>query len=81
MLCAAGGRGDRALNVAPLGLAGPQLRFAAPNRSQTCRPQVRKVAEDNGVDVSGQIQELEQRATQVHPPFPALVVPAPGRLL
>lgn len=27
--------------------------------------QVRKVAEDNGVDVSGQIKELEQRAMQV----------------
>lgn len=31
------------------------------------RPQVRKVAEENGVDVSESIRELEERAKQVSP--------------
>lgn len=41
------------------------LTLPPPTRWIWAGPQVRKVAEDNGVDVSPQIAELEQRAKQV----------------
>ena len=42
-----------------------RARAACCIRTKSYCMQVRKVAEENGVDVSGQIRELEDRAKQV----------------
>ena len=46
-------------------LPAPPLSLEAVQDSRCGCMQVRKVAEENGVDVSGQIRELEERAKQV----------------
>ena len=46
-------------------IPAPALTLAAIQDSRGGCMQVRKVAEENGVDVSGQIRELEERAKQV----------------
>ena len=45
-----------------------------------CQPQVRRVAEENGVDVSSQIKELEQRAQQVGALNPLALHRSPERI-
>ncbi len=79
-------RGPGTLNVAHVATTRPawvcqHTGCSCLTTAMTRWPQVRKVAEDNGVDVSGQIQELEQRATQVRALFAALALRAFGRLL